>query len=371
MPRSGRREGRRRGRRGSKTVVNLVLGIICLLWLIPTLGLFVSSFRPATEILKTGWWTIFPHQEYAAKDRIQLPKDTDLRQPIEVNGKAYTDDQLRSGVKAPDGSELIWENRRARTIDVRELGWRMDTNYTLDNYASVLTGKEYEIPKPDGTVSKERGSNLNRAFLNTMTVAIPSTIIPILIATFAAYAFAWMRFPLRKTLFVIVIMLLVVPLQVALIPILKDYTSLGLNGTFLGVWIAHAGFGLPLATYFMYSYISQLPKDLFESAFMDGASNFTIFTKLILPLAVPSIASISIFQFLWVWNDYLVSLVFIGSQPDVQVLSMRIANLVGSRGNDWHLLTAAAFVSMLMPLAVFFSLQRYFVRGLLGGSVKG
>src|SRR5690606_12023955 len=129
--------------------------------------------------------------------------------------------------------------------------------------------------------------------------------------------------------------------------------------------------GLPLATYFMYSYISQLPKDLFESAFMDGATNFTIFTRLVLPLAVPSIASISIFQFLWVWNDYLVSLIFIGSQQDVQVLSMKIANMVGSRGNDWHLLTAAAFVSMLMPLAVFFGLQRYFVRGLLGGSVKG
>lgn len=363
---------RRKSRRaGSKTVVNTVLAIICLIWLVPTIGLFVSSFRPATEILKTGWWTVLPHKENVTKDQIQLSKETDLRQPIEIDGKTYTDAELRKGVTAPDGSNLIWENRRARLVNVQEPGWRMNTEYTAENYASVLTGKTYAIPKPDGSVSKEKGSGLSQSFLNTLVVSIPATVIPILIATFAAYAFAWLKFPLRKTMFVVVIMLLVVPLQVALIPILKDYTSLGLNGSFLGIWIAHTGFGLPLATYFMYSYISQLPKDLFESAFMDGASNFTIFTRLILPLSVPSIASISIFQFLWVWNDYLVALVFIGSQPDVQVLSMKIANMVGSRGNDWHLLTAAAFVSMLMPLAVFFSLQRYFVRGLLGGSVKG
>ncbi|RKP57258.1 carbohydrate ABC transporter permease [Cohnella endophytica] len=363
---------RRKSRRtGSKTVVNLVLALICLVWLVPAFGLFVSSFRPATEILKSGWWTVFPHKENVTKDQIQLPKDTDLRQPIEVNGNKYSDDELRSGVKAPDGSRLIWENRRARTIDVQGSGWKMNTTFTIENYKGVLTGKQYKITDSDGTVKTKKGNGLSRAFLNTLTVSIPATLIPILIATFAAYAFAWLRFPFRKTMFVTVIMLLVVPLQVAMIPILKDYTSLGLNGTFLGVWIAHAGFGLPLATYFMYSYISQLPKDLFESAFMDGASNFTIFTRLILPLAVPSIASISIFQFLWVWNDYLVSLVFIGSQPNVQVLSMKIADMVGTRGNDWHLLTAAAFISMLMPLAVFFGLQKYFVRGLMGGSVKG
>lgn len=362
---------RKAKRRASKTTVNVVLGIICILWLIPTLGLFVSSFRPASEILKSGWWTVFPHREQVAKDHIQLPKDTDLTQPIEVNGKTYSDAQLREGVKQEDGSSLVWENRRGRTINVMKPGWRANTDFTLENYKGVLTGKQYEITQTDGSVKTQKGNDLSQAFLNTLTVSIPATVIPILISTFAAYAFAWLRFPLRKTMFVIIIMLLVVPLQVALIPILRDYTSLGLNGTFLGIWIAHAGFGLPLATYFMYSYISQLPRDLFESAFMDGASNFTIFTRLILPLSVPSIASISIFQFLWVWNDYLVSLVFIGSQPKVQVLSMRIADMVGSRGNDWHLLTAAAFVSMLMPLAVFFSLQRYFVRGLLGGSVKG
>jgi len=193
----------------------------------------------------------------------------------------------------------------------------------------------------------------------------------LLLAAFAAYGFAWMRFPGRKSMFVIVIALLVVPLQTALVPILRDFTNLNINGSYLSVWIAHTGFGLPLATYFMFNYISQLPRDIFESAFIDGAGHFTIFMRLIFPLTMPALASIGIFQFLWTWNDYLVALVFLGNQPETQVLSMRIADMVGSRGNDWHLLTAGAFVSMILPLTVFFSLQRYFVRGLLGGSVKG
>jgi alpha-glucoside transport system permease protein len=216
-----------------------------------------------------------------------------------------------------------------------------------------------------------QGDDLVGAFINSLVVTIPSTIIPILIAAFAAYGFAWMNFPGRKVFFIMVIALLVVPLQIALVPILTDYVRLDLNGTFLGVWLAHTGFGLSLATYLLYGYISTLPRDILESAFLDGASHFTIFTRLILPLSVPALAAFAIFQFLWVWNDYLIALIFIGSKPDVQVLTMRIAEMVGSRGNDWHLLTAGAFVSMVLPLAVFFSLQRYFVRGLLSGSVKG
>ncbi len=358
-------------KKSKKWLVNTVLGIICLIWLIPTIGLFISSFRPATEILKTGWWTVFPHKSWVTTDHITLSKDTDLRKPIEVDGKSFTNEQLTNGVTLSGNEHLIWQNKRARIINVQTPTWSINTKFTFENYKAVLTGKNYEIIGSDGSKHTQKGDDLKQAFLNTLTVSVPATVIPILVSSFAAYAFAWLRFPGRKTLFVVVVALLVVPLQVALIPVLKDYTSLGLNGSFLGIWIAHTGFGLPLATYFMYNYISQLPRDLFESAFIDGASNFTIFTRLILPLSVPAIASISIFQFLWVWNDYLVALVFIGSQPDVQVLSMRIADMVGSRGNDWHLLTAAAFVSMLMPLAVFFALQKYFVRGLLGGSVKG
>lgn len=287
-----------------------------------------------------------------------------------MNGKTYTDDELKAGVKA-DGGRLMWENRRARTVNEQIQGWKMTPDLTLDNYNNVLSGKEYKLKQADGSETVQKGSGLSQAFWNTLTIAVPATVIPVLIASFAAYAFAWLRFPGRKILFVIIIAMLVIPIQVALIPVLKDYTALGLNGSYLGIWLAHTAFGLPLVTYFMYNFISQLPKDLFESAFMDGASHFTIFSRLILPLSVPALASIGIFQFLWVWNDYLVSLIFIGNQPSVQVMSMKIADLVGSRGNDWHLLTSAAFISMLMPLAIFFLLQKYFVRGLMGGSVKG
>ncbi|GIO84769.1 hypothetical protein J25TS5_17010 [Paenibacillus faecis] len=358
-------------RKGSKTIVNIVLGFICLLWLVPTLGLFISSFRPAADILQTGWWNVFPHQAWKQSgETVQLSKDLDLRQPIEVNGKTFTDDQLKQGVMV-DGERLMWENRRQRTLSVMERGWEFKPDLTLDNYKNVLSGKEYKLKNPDGSESVQKGTGLSQAFWNTLTIAVPATVIPILIASFAAYAFAWLRFPGRKTLFVVIIAMLVIPLQVALIPVLKDFTSLGLNGSYLGIWLAHTAFGLPLVTYFMYNFISQLPRDLFESAFIDGASHFTIFSRLILPLSVPALASIGIFQFLWVWNDYLVSLIFIGNQPGVQVMSMKIADLVGSRGNDWHLLTSAAFISMLMPLAIFFLLQKYFVRGLMGGSIKG
>lgn len=358
-------------RRKSKWLVNTVLGFICLLWLIPTLGLFISSFRPAADILSEGWWKIFPHQEWVTESQVQLDEDLDLRQPIEVRGKEYTNRELIDGVVIGD-ERIIWADRRARLLSVQEQEWvGFSTNFTLQNYETVLGGKQYVVTLPDGSQATQKGAGMSRTFWNTVAVAVPATVIPVFVASFAAYAFAWMRFPGRRIFFVTIIALLVVPLQVALVPILRDYTGLGLNGTYFGIWLAHTAFGLPLVTYFMYNFISQLPKDLFESAFIDGASNFTMFSRLVFPLSVPALASISIFQFLWVWNDYLVSLIFLGSQPEVEVMSMKIAGLVGSRGDDWHLLTAAAFISMLMPLAVFFALQKYFVRGLMGGSVKG
>ncbi len=254
---------------------------------------------------------------------------------------------------------------------VRDTGWwtAKPAELTLSNYDQVLGGKEYPDPTLPGGVAK--GENMSNAFLNSLTVTVPSTVIPILIAAFAAYGFAWMKFPGRKVLFVIVVALLVVPLQIALIPILRDYMQLNLTGTFLAIWLAHTGFGLPLATYLLFNYISSLPRDILESAFIDGASHFTIFLRLILPLSVPALASFAIFQFLWVWNDLLVALVFIGSRPEVAVLTQRLQDMTGSRGQDWHLLTAGAFVTMAIPLLVFFALQRYFVRGLLAGSVKG
>jgi alpha-glucoside transport system permease protein len=235
---------------------------------------------------------------------------------------------------------------------------------TFNNYNVVLgTGGE------DVEAGREK-LNLWGAFMNSLTVTVPATIIPILIAAFAAYGFAWINFPGRKYFFIGVVALLVVPLQIALVPILRDYMRLDLNGTFLGVWLAHTGFGLPLATYLLYNYISTLPRDILESAFIDGASHFTIFTRLVLPLSVPALASFAIFQFIWVWNDLLVALVFLGAEPKNKVLTQALYDMVGAFGTDWHLLTAGAFVSMVLPLFVFLSLQRFFVRGLLAGSVK-
>lgn len=353
-------------------LVNGVLIIICLLWTIPTIGLLVSSFRTREDIQVSGWWTIFPHRAWVKTEEFKPDPSLDRNGPMEIAGATGTFEEFRKGVQTPDGKRITWiGNKRTGRVEVQELSWTTNANFTTENYQNVLTGKEYIITEADGSTQKIKGDDLSGAFLNSLAVSIPATVIPILIAAFAAYGFAWMRFPGRRWFFIMVVALLVVPLQIALVPILRDYVTLNLNGTFLAVWLAHTGFGLPLATYLLYNYISQLPRDILESAFIDGASHFTIFTRLILPLSVPALASFAIFQFLWVWNDYLVALVFIGAKPDTQVLTMRLAEIVGSRGSDWHLLTAGAFITMVLPLTVFFSLQRFFVRGLLAGSVKG
>jgi alpha-glucoside transport system permease protein len=353
-------------------VVNGALIILVLLWTIPTIGLFVSSIRTRADILSSGWWTIIPHREWMVAEQMEPPTDQDKDGVMTIGGAQGTFQEFRDGIETPDGKRLRWVgNKRLGRIEIEEKRWTTNANFTFENYQNVLTGKEYELTSGDGSTRTVRGDDFSGAFLNSLTVAIPATVIPILIAAFAAYGFAWMRFPLRRSFFILIVALLVVPLQLALVPILRDYVKLDLNGSFLAVWLAHTGFGLPLATYLLYNYISSLPRDILESAFIDGASHFTIFIRLILPLSVPALASFAIFQFLWVWNDYLVALIFIGSKPDVQVLTMRIAEIVGSRGSDWHLLTAGAFISMVLPLLVFFSLQRFFVRGLMAGSVKG
>ena len=227
--------------------------------------------------------------------------------------------------------------------------------WTLGNYERVILA-----------------DNMGNAFLNSLLVTIPSTVIPITIAAFAAYAIAWMDFPGRHLIFIVIVSLLIVPLQMALIPVLRLYTGLRLNGTFLGIWLAHTGFGLPLATYLLYGYIAtSISGEIIESAHTDGATPWITFTRLVLPLATPVVASFAIFQFLWVWNDLLVALVFLGTKAELALVTTRLAELVGSRGQDWHVLTSGAFVTIVMPLAVFFALQRYFVRGLMAGSVKG
>jgi alpha-glucoside transport system permease protein len=292
-------------RQGGGWFVRITILVIVLLWLIPTVGVLVTSFRPESVVNTSGWWTTFAH----------------LFDPAQ---------------------------------------------WTLDNYRQALDAQGFE-----------------NAFLNSVAVAIPATIIPITVASFAAYAFSWMQFRGRYVLFVMVVGLMVVPLQMALIPILRLYVggaSLGgvrlfpdldLNGTFLGVWLAHTAFGLPLAIYLLRNYIGSLPSSVIESAKIDGADHFTIFWRLVVPLSVPALAAFAIFQFLWVWNDLLVAYVFLGGTRENRVLTIALANLVGARGEEWHLLTSAAFITMVLPLIVFFSLQRYFVRGLTAGAVKG
>lgn len=288
-------------------VITIVLIVFCILWTIPTLGILVTSFRTADAASSTGWWT------------------------------ALSD-------------------------------WK---HFTLDNYNQVLFGQRFSVGNATGT-STVRGATMLSAFLSSITVTLPSVIIPILIAAAAAYGFAWLSFKGRNVMFATIIALLVVPLQISLIPILRDYNKIGLNGSYLGIWLAHTGFGLPLATYMMYNYISGLPRSILESAFIDGSSHFMTFVRLILPLSAPAIASFAIFQFIWVWNDMLVSLVFLsGAGQKLQVVTVRLMNMAGTRGTDWHLLTAGAFVSMILPLAVFLGLQKFFVKGLLAGSVKG
>jgi len=225
--------------------------------------------------------------------------------------------------------------------------------WTLSNYETVLAS--------DG---------MGNAFINSLIVTVPSVAIPITIAAFAAYAFAWVPFRGRGILFTIVVALLVVPIQMSLIPILQIYSAGNLYGSFLGIWLAHTGFGLPLAIFLLYNYMSQLPRDLFESAAIDGATHLQTFIRLVLPLSIPALGAIAIFQFLWVWNDLLVALVFLGPGADVRVLPTALYNLIGSRGGAWHLLTAGAFITMVVPLVVFLLLQRAFVRGILAGSVK-
>jgi alpha-glucoside transport system permease protein len=351
--------------------INLVLLVLCTIWLLPTIGVLASSFRTRDDVQTTGWWTIFPHRQWETLEIIDPPVDLDRNGPMTFAGVTGTFEELRAGLIAPDGRRVVWSgNKRRGEIRVQERHWAANTNFTLSNYDNVLTGKSYEITDAQGNKYTLQGDNLSGAFLNSLAVTIPSVLLPLTIAAFAAYGFAWMRFPGRKFAFAAMVALLVVPLQIALVPVLSDYVHLRLNGTYLAIWLAHTGFGLPLAIFLLYNYIVALPKEIFEAATVDGASHFTIFTSIVVPLAMPVLASYAIFQFLWVWNDYLVALIFIGSQPDVQVLTMRLAEIVGSRGSDWHLLTAGAFISLILPLTVFFALQRYFVRGLIAGSVK-
>jgi alpha-glucoside transport system permease protein len=268
-----------------RTPIHLALGLIGLIWLLPTVGLLVTSFRPRSDIQASGWWTIL-----------------------------------------------------------------CNMRFTLENYSQVLSGQ-----------------GMLPAFLNSVYITVPSTILPLVIASLAAFGFAWVRFPLRDTLFLIVIGLMMVPIQLALIPILQLFATFHLNSSFVGIWLAHTAFSLPFGIFLLRNFFITLPRDLIEAARIDGASSVNIF-RVVIPLSVPALASYGIFQFLWVWNDLLMALVFAPSAG--KPMTVQVTRLLGTYGSEWHILAASSFLVMLVPLIVFFSLQRYFVQGLLAGSVK-
>jgi len=384
----------------NKVPTHLIIVFMILVWVVPTIGLLITSLRPAQAINTSGWWTALSaprgSKEYAQSCASchgsdgtaissanltdpelvgRFPRSLQLLAALrkEINGQPHM--QTVPVPEAQAAADIATYMKRISGIDVQP-------RFTFSNYIDALVGyrgtSTYEKDCAAGTapldihcdasdILNPRG--MGRAFVNSLIVTIPATFIPIIFAAFAGYAFAWLDFKGRYLLFAILVGLQVVPLQMTLVPISRLYAQLGLNGTFVGVWLFHTGFGMPYAIYLMRNFLGSLPRDLFESAYLDGASHWTVFYRLVIPLAMPAIASLGIFQFLWVWNDLLVALVFLGGTTPV--MTYQISNMVTSLGAGWQLLTAAAFLSMLLPMIVFFALQRYFVRGMLAGAVKG
>lgn len=381
------RVGRRRLKWG-KYAVHVAVMLIVVIWTVPTLGILVSSFRDRDQLAVSGWWTALTSSEQNLIGRAEPPSEqVEEAGKYVITGDLLADDrgyvtafgvriqnptEFEAGATAEladggtltvgaDGSYRLVSDKPFEGSRGRRLYYTaaLPPEFTLENYERVLTSE-----------------GIGQSFINSLTVTIPATVIPILIAAYAAYALAWMKFPGRALLLSLIVGLLVVPLQMSLIPLLRLYNEVGLffgvpAKTYLGIWLAHTGFGLPLAIYLLRNYIASLPVEIMESARIDGATDFEIFVRIVLPLSVPALASFAIFQFLWVWNDLLVAIVFLGNTEQQLVLTGRLRELLGSRGGDWEILTASAFVSIVVPLIVFFSLQRYLVRGLLAGSVKG
>jgi alpha-glucoside transport system permease protein len=375
----------------SRFALHLAVLVIITLWTLPTAGLLISSLRDKNQLAASGWWTAL-----SSADRSQVGRMKGKADQVEKDGKFVIEGNLFEGADAVAGKVSAFgtkvqtpgANPAGSTVELeggQNLTVNADGTYVLSSpkaFENDRGGRVFYISSQPPRFTTENyetvlfSQGIGRSFVNSLTVTIPATIIPILIAAFAAYALAWMKLPFRGLIIAVIVGLLVVPLQMSLIPLLKLYNAAGTfmgvpSKTYLGIWLAHTGFGLPFAIYLLRSYIAGLPKDLIESAQIDGANDFKIFRRIILPLTFPALASFAIFQFLWVWNDLLVAIVFLGSGEDQLVLTGKLNALLGSRGGNWEILTASAFVTIIVPLTVFFSLQRYFVRGLLAGSVKG
>jgi len=396
----------------SRLPLNLIVIFLVIVWIVPTLGVFISSFRSREAVRTTGWWNVLTpaskeiegqaeYGQYCASchgENGDLLPDADLSDPAlvaeyprsnrllamlrnEIDGQPHLEDQ--SLLEDPKAALETLAPVLAYMENISGEAGGSETALSLRNYADAMVGYkgtqdyltdcdegvESTTSKFDCTTSDLLNSEgMGQAFLNTLAVSIPAALLPILFAAFAAYAFAWMDFPGRMWIFAILVGLQVIPLQMALVPIARLYSDLGLQSTFVGIWLFHTGFGLPYAVYLMRNFMGGLPREVFESIYIDGASHWTAFWKLALPLSVPAIASLGIFQFIWIWNDFLVAKIFLTTRP---VLTVQIANLIDPRGGNWHILTGAAFLSFIVPMLVFFGLQRFFVRGLTGGAVKG
>lgn len=370
----------------SRFALHLAVLLIVAIWTLPTAGILISSLRDKDLISTSGWWTALSTSTRSAQARTKGPdSQAEVNGTFVITGNLFDGAETKGTVSAfgirvqkpdefPAGATATYDDGRTLTV-------ASDGAYTYASPQRFAEGNGQRVffmtavPPRFTTENYETvlySEGIGQSFVNSLTVTIPATIIPILIAAFAAYALAWMKLPGRGIFIAVIVGLLVVPLQMSLIPLLKLYNATGvLPKTYLGIWLAHTGFGLPFAIYLLRSYIAGLPRDLIESAQVDGANDFKIFRRIILPLSFPALASFAIFQFLWVWNDLLVAMVFLGTEKDKAVLTYQLNSLLGSRGGNWEILTASAFVTIIVPLLVFFSLQRYFVRGLLAGSVKG
>ena len=367
----------------------LLLLLFVIIWIIPTFGLFISSLRDKDLLSISGWWTSLTTTEINEIHRM-LGMEHQIQESnyYIIKGSIFEDNSGKKitsfGITSKKINEFsideiaIFKDNSEVTIDVDgNYVWKSKTKFTKKKGKRIFTTS---LSPPSFTFDNYREvlfkEGIGRAFVNTLAVALPSTLIPLIICSFFAYALTWMKFFGRDTLLALIIASLVVPLQMSLIPILTIYNDFGaLFGvaakSYPGVWMAHTGFGLASTTFLLRNFLKSLPNEMMEAAKVDGASHYDIFLKIILPLSIPAFASIFILQFLWCWNDLLVGLVFLDQVPSEIILTAKLKELLGSRGENWEILTTGAFVSMTVPLFIFFALQRYFIRGLVAGSVKG
>lgn len=375
------------GKKSSLTwAVHISLLALVMLWLFPTVGLLVSSFRTSDQIATSGWWNSLTPSVQNFTLRSDPPeKQVEKDGKFVIEGNLFGEDSGSTISVWGTSSREISTYQAGDTADLKNGTVTVQSNgdYLMENtepfsgkrgqriFVTAESPPEFTTANYKSVLLEDNSEGMTKAFFNTLTVTIPATIIPILIAAFAAYALAWMDFPGRALLIAAVVGLLVVPLQLALIPLLKLHNEIGLGKGYVGVWLAHTGFGLPLAIYLLRNYMVGLPKDIIENARVDGATDFQIFVKIILPLSFPALASFAIFQFLWTWNDLLVAMVFlIDSTGETTVMTKQIVELLGTRGGNWEILATSAFVSIAVPILMFFMMQKYLVRGLLAGSVK-